>query len=276
MHTRTYKILNHDLAEPMRTVDVEATPDEIGTLTQTGYLVRERLFQGEALEALRSALDEVAAREADVSGNGEGFSRSRQFGGLFLRHLMDKHPVFLDLLRFGPTLSVARAMLGPQVQIRGLTARVSYPGQANQETHWHFHHRVVPKPLPPWFVPPHSLDCLIYLDETNDANGPLCVVPGSHEWTQKELPAEEYGDLPGQQTLRLPAGSVVLMHGNLWHRARPTTPEGTVRRLLILGYAPTWMRPAPYGVKPEHGLTEALLDGADAETRELLGLGGYT
>lgn len=272
----TYKILNHDLADPYRTVNVEATPDEIDRLTRDGYLVRERLFQGDALERLRTALDEVAAAEADIDGPGEGYSASRRFGGLFLRHLMDKHPAFLDLLRFGPTLSVARAMLGPQVQVRGMTARISYPGQANQETHWHFHQRVVPQPLPPWFVRPHSIDCLIYLDDTDDANGPLCVVPGSHDWLQTELPADEYGDLPGQVTLRLPAGSVVLTHGSLWHRALPTTPAGTVRRLLILGYAPTWMRSAPYGIKPEHGLTEPLLENADAETRELLGLGGYT
>lgn len=276
MHTRTYKILNHDLADPVRTVDVEATPEEIETLAQTGYLIRERLFEGEALEALRTALDEVAAQEANIAGNGEGFSDSRRFGGLFLRHLMDKHAAFLDLLRFRPTLSVARAMLGPQVQVRGMTARISYPGQANQETHWHFHQRVVPQPLPPWFVRPHSIDCLIYLDDTDDANGPLCIVPGSHEWLQTELPADEYGDLPGQVTLRLPSGSVVLTHGSLWHRALPTMPQGTVRRLLILGYAPTWMRSAPYGVKPENGLTQTLLDGADTETRELLGRGGYT
>ena len=30
---------------------------------------------------------------------------------VFLRHLMDKHPAFLDMLDFAPTLSIARAVL---------------------------------------------------------------------------------------------------------------------------------------------------------------------
>ena len=82
---------------------------------------------------------------------------------------MDKHPAFLELISFEPTLSVARAVLGPFVRIRQLGGRVSYPGEPNQETQWHLHRRTVPKPLPAFFSFPHTLDCLIYLDELNDA-----------------------------------------------------------------------------------------------------------
>jgi ectoine hydroxylase-related dioxygenase (phytanoyl-CoA dioxygenase family) len=271
-YTVTYRILNHDLKEPERTIEVDATPQEIETLVKAGYLVRERLFAGADLERLRVALDEVEAAEVE----GQKISRSRRFGGLFLRHLMDKHQAFLDLLKFQPTLSVARAVLGPLVQIRGLSARISYPGEPNQETHWHFHHRVVSKPLPPFFAEPHALDCLIYLDDANDANGPLCIVPGSHRWRLEELPSEDYSCKPGQVILRVSAGGCVMAHGSLWHRALPTTPQGTKRRLLILSYCPTWMKQAPYGVKPTNGLTKTMLENADPETRELLGVGGYT
>ena len=169
------------------------------------------------------------------------------------------------------------AMLGPQVQVRGFSARISYPDQPNQETHWHFHQRLIPDPLPPFFSRPQTIDCLLYLDETNDANGPLCVLPGSHHWTETDLPEEDYGDRPGQVTLRLPPGSLVFTHGSLWHRALPTRPEGTVRRLLLFGYGPCWMKAAIYGVKPDDGLTAQLLRGpnVDEETRELLGAAGY-
>jgi hypothetical protein len=119
-------------------------------LSEQGYLIRERLFQGEQLERLHAALDEVEAqerKEKDVSNRG--------FGGLFLRHLMDKHPVFLEMIKFQPTLSIARATLGPLVQIRGLSARISYPHEPNQEVQWHIHQKVVPDPTPPSFVYPH-------------------------------------------------------------------------------------------------------------------------
>jgi hypothetical protein len=162
-------------------------------------------------------------------------------------------------------------MLGPQVQVRPLTGRISYPDQPNQETHWHFHQRIIPSPMPPFLCRPHVIDCLIYLDELNDANGPLCVVPGSHHRIYEELPDENWDDLPGQVTLRLPAGSCVMIHGSLWHRALPTTPQGTVRRLLILPYAASWLKLPSYGVRPKDGLMAALYQDADPETLELLG-----
>jgi ectoine hydroxylase-related dioxygenase (phytanoyl-CoA dioxygenase family) len=188
---------------------------------------------------------------------------------------MDKHAAFLELIDFQPTLSVARAVLGPFVRIRQLGGRVSYPGEPNQETQWHLHRRTVPKPLPAFFSFPHTLDCLIYLDELNDANGTLAIVPGSHRRVHDPLPADCYDDLPGQKVVRGPAGTCIIMHSNLWHRALPTRPDGEKRRLLILCYGPTWMRYSPFGTKPDNSLVDALLEEATPETKELLGVGGY-
>lgn len=70
------------------------------------------------------------------------------------------------------------------------------------------------------------MDVLIYLDDLNEPTGPLCVLPGSHNLLDSEPAPHLFEDLPGQETLHLPAGSAVLMHPNVWHRARPTTAEG--------------------------------------------------
>lgn len=271
-HTLTFRIMtNIENEDQERTIEVYASPEEIQQLATEGYLVRERLFSGQELERLRIALDTVEAAER----TDQNVSKSRRFGGLFLRHLMDKHPTFLELIKFQPTLSVARAVLGPFVNIRQLGARISYPGEPNQETHWHLHRRTVTDPLPPFFVYPHTIDCLIYLDELNEANGPIAFLPGSHLRIHDDLPAEDYGDKPGQEVLYAPAGSCLIMHSNIWHRALPTRPEGTKRRCLMLCYGSIWMRRSPFGVKPENGLTDELLKEADQETRELLGVGGY-
>lgn len=256
-----------------RSFTVLATPQEVEQLAEQGYLLREALFRGEALARLRNALDEVEA--AEVEEGSAAISRSGQFGGWFPRYLMDKHPAFLELIDCEPLLSVARAVLGPFVRIRQLGGRVSYPGEPNQETHWHLHRRTIPKPLPAFFSFPHTIDCLIYLDELNEANGTLAIVPGSHRRIHDPLPADCYDDLPGQKVVRGPAGTCIIMHSNLWHRALPTRPDGEKRRLLILCYGPTWMRYSPFGVKPEDSLVDAYLDEADSETKELLGIGGY-
>ena len=142
---------------------------------------------------------------------------------------------------------------------------------------WHFHQRVVPDPIPPLFSRPQNIDVLLYLDDIDDRNGPLCVLPGSHNWLERDLNTNNFESRRDQIVLRLPAGSAVLAHGSLWHRALPTQPGCTIRRLLLWGYGPAWQKQAIYGVKPENGLTDRLLaePGIDEETRELLGLAGY-
>lgn len=271
-HTQTFRVRDSHKGFPTRQVEVLATPDEIETLVHDGYLVRERILPPEQIERLRTALDETIARDEGLETRG-----GKAFGGVFIRHLTDKHPAFLEMMDFAPALSVARAVFGPMVQLRGFTGRVCYPDDPHQETEWHFHLRLVPDPLPPLFSRPQSLDALLYLDDVDDKNGPLSIIPGSHQWTEQDLGKDDFDDKPGQVTLRLPAGSMVLAHGSLWHRAMPTRPDGTVRRLLLFGYSPSHMKPAIYGKKPENGLTAQLLarPDLDEETRELLGVAGY-
>ena len=112
-----------------------------------------------------------------------------------------------------------------------------------------------PRPRPAPLHPPATLDVLLYLDDLTDLNGPLCVVPGSHLWTDRDLESGVFDDQPGQVVLRLPAGSAVLTHGSLWHRALPTRAGGTMRRLLLFGYGPAWLKTSIYGEKPKDGLT---------------------
>jgi ectoine hydroxylase-related dioxygenase (phytanoyl-CoA dioxygenase family) len=271
-HTIRYRVRDDHKKNPVREVEVLATPEEIRTLVRDGYLVRERLVPMEHIEYLRAAFDETVARDERPERGG-----SKRFGGVFLRHMMDKHPAFLEFLKFPPALSVARALFGPYVQMRGFTGRICYPDEPLQETVWHFHLRLIPDPLPPLLSRPQSLDVLIYLDDLDDRNGPLCVIPGSHHWITEDLSASDFEEKPGQVILRLPAGSCVMAHGSLWHRALPTQPGGTVRRLLLFGYSPAWMKPAIYGKKPPNGLTLKLLEDPDLdeETRELLGVAGY-
>ena len=255
---------------------MQATAEELIRLDRDGFLVRERAIQGEWLESLRSALDRLADAEwtrhrPEHSDEGPP-SRS---WGIVLRHLLDKDTAFHGLLKWQPALSVARSMMGPLVRLRGLSARVSFGGAEPQDTFWHQHLRVVPNPLPAWFSRPHAIDCLIYLDDVNEKTGSLSVLPGSHHWLDREPPQLNYETITGEQTLDLPAGSVVIIHSNLWHRALVT--QSGKRRMLILSYTPCWLRESPHGgPAPENGLTRELLDTDDPEIRELLGLEGYS
>ena len=168
------------------------------------------------LDQLCAALDEVEAAEV----NADNISRHERFGGWFPRYLMDKRPTFLELIDFKPTLSVARAVLGPFVRIRQLGGRVSYPGEPNQQTHWRLQRRTIPNPLPAFFSFPHTVDCLIYLDELNDANGALAIGPGSHLRIHDPLPPARFDDLPGQKLVRArePVSSCTAISGFAYRR----------------------------------------------------------
>ncbi len=276
-HNIQYEVLNsHNAnAETGRwwKIDVHAAPEELQEFDRTGVLIREKLFQGEALNQLQSALDRLEKRECQ--GRDRALA-SKNSWGFIPRHLMDKDQVFLDLLKFQPFLSVARAMMGPLVRLRGLSARITYPGENRlQQAPWHRHLRVIPNPLPTWFSQPHCIDCLIYLDDLNEDTGRVLVVPGSHNWLDREPPDVSDASVEGQVELNVQAGSVVLIHGNVWHRTQPTLRSK--RRMLILSYTPTWLRESPHGgVKPEQGLTKTFLQEADFEEKMLLGIGGYS
>lgn len=263
-YTIPYRIAHNHT--PERPVEVYATPEQVAALVEDGFTVVERLFQGESLQRLRDALDDVAAREGHAARHG------KDWGGIYLRHLMDKHPAFLELFRQEPLLSLARATLGPQVQVLPMTGRIAYPDSDGQATPWHLHQRVVPSPRPAFFSPPHVIDALIYLDDLTPESGPVCVVPGSHRREGEAFPGGPHDAIDGEVSLCVPAGSAVLIHGNLWHRGLAPQPGSGVRRLLILPYTHAWNQLPSFGERPESGLTAPLFANPDLETAELLGI----
>ncbi len=249
-------------------MNVQATEDELSQLVEEGYVVRKGLVSPSDLAALRAAADEIEAEElpkhqVDVNAG---------FGGLFVRNLIDRHKTFRDFcLGFEPTLSVARAVLGPQVQIHASVLRIAYSGLKNQNVEWHFHQRVVPDPIPPFFLRPVVLDNLVYLDELTPETGPLVVLPRSH-LVDEDLPSGDHSDKPGQVIVTCPAGSCVTSHSSLWHKALAPAEGSPKRRLLIFGYSPVWLKQID---RPGGGLTDELLSGANRGMRELLGKEGW-
>ena len=262
MMTRTYTILNDQPAKSRRTIDIDATEEQLDHLAAEGYLVRPRLIPPALLDRLRAAADEVEAEhlpKANVS--------HASFGGLFVRNLIDRHRTFQELIEFAPLVSVARAMLGPQVQVHASVLRVSYPDKPEQAVEWHIHQSVVPKPKPPFFRRPEVIDNLIYLDELTPESAPLVVMPRTH-LADHALAAGDFSDKPGQQVVTCPAGSVVTATAALWHRALAATPMGGKRRLVIFGFSPTWMKPVDRPSSGSgRGLTDALVPHASTEMR---------
>ena len=164
------------------------------------------------------------------------------------------------------------AVLGPQVKFDEVTARVTDLSIENAAIPWHIHLRVVPDPLPAFFAYPHAVECLLYLDDVDDDQGPLCVLPGSHRRISDIYPKTDVSSKPGEEILRFKAGDCLIMHSNLWHRALSSSVKRGFRRLLIFGYLPAWISGEERGpAKPETDILAKRRCHSDALIRELAG-----
>jgi ectoine hydroxylase-related dioxygenase (phytanoyl-CoA dioxygenase family) len=258
-----YHVVDGTGGDLTRRVHVEATQYELDGFMRDGYLLRRGLFT-DRVDRYGAAVDAIVEAERDHPD-----AERLATNGLYVRNLLDKDETFHDLIRFNPTLSVARALLGPQVAF-GLEARVAFAGVADAGVNWHIHLRIVPDPLPPMFVFPHQVHGLIYLDPVHDAEGPLVVLPGSHRDVHRQLPSDR-SDVPGQVALEFEPGDCILLQPNLWHRTQPTRPDCGRRRLILFGYSPSWIKSdLTRGVVAERPLTDRLKAEGDEELRELL------
>jgi len=266
-HVIDYRILDSKRGFPKRRVTVHATTREIEHLADEGFLVVGGLLSKAQVTEFREALAEVLRREAKGQTAPDGC-----FGSPYLRYLIDKNALFLKLFKLRSTLSIARAVLGPQVKFEEITARVTNLVVQSPETPWHIHLRVVPEPLPAFFVYPHGLDCLLYLDDINDDSGAICVLPGSHRRLNETYPANDSDDKPGQQRISLSAGDCLLVHPNLWHRVLPPRTTSGIRRVIIFGYFPSWMSGEERGSpKPQVDTLAPFRKHSNSSIRELAG-----
>jgi len=252
---------------PGRTVKTTASREELENLVRSGYLVIRRLIESHTASALAEAVLRLA--DAEVGDPGSEYLEGES---IYIRSLLDKDPVFHPLVRMEPALSIARSLLGPQVWI-DLEARLNYAGSPGVAVPWHGHLPVIPDPLPAWFCYPHQVHCLVYLDQITEAEGALCLLPGSHADPGVRIPLGDGSPKDSEVRLYFQPGDAVLIHGNLWHRTVPSQANAGYRRLLLLGYVPAWIRNdiGDQGVRAAHPLKADLALTGDSELRELLG-----
>ena len=260
----TFEINDRNNGYPERNVTVAASPAEIEEFTRSGYLMRRNLIPPDWIDDFGRALDEITFAEQGQPG-----AEALEGNGLYFRSLLDKSETFHRMIKFAPTLSIARALLGPQVYF-DMEARIAFPGVADAGVKWHLHMRVIPDPMPPFFCYPHSVHGLIYLDHVGEREGPLTIIPGSHLTPRMELDGT-YDTHPDELQLTFNPGDCVLIHGNLWHRTVPTKADCGRRRLVLFGYSPSWLKSElTRGVKTSASLTDQLRTAGDPELNELL------
>ena len=203
-----------------------ASVDEVvGALDVDGYAIVEGLLpQGEAAAA-RAELSRLLAGIPEGRNAFEGFSTRRIYALFAKTRCLDApatHPVVLGVLD---------RVLGA-FQLSAPTGIEIGPGEVAQS----LHHDDGVYPL----TRPHAevvANVMWALDDFTAANGATRVVAGSHRWDT---------DRPDSSTAttiaEMPAGSVMLYVGTLWHGGGANTTDRP-RLGVAMEYVASWLRP---------------------------------
>jgi ectoine hydroxylase-related dioxygenase (phytanoyl-CoA dioxygenase family) len=210
-----------------------------------GFVIFEKVLSSEQVIALRTPLTLLLDNGKTGRNDFEGFSTNRIYA------LLAKSPVFAELAIHPLVLAFAEAEHGPSCLLSACLAINLQPGETVQP--WHFDDAAIRAPRP---RAAYGLSAFWALDETTAFNGATQVIPGSHLWgamlpdgaaepssfnREGSASEEDLGARADAVSLAMPAGSLALAKGTLWHRGGANRSQ--VPRLIITPqYCVGWAR----------------------------------
>ena len=207
-----------------------AAPPEIqtdlDTIERDGYVVLPRLLSSAQIAAVKEDLAPWLRGTLWGRNDFEGFRTERVYA------LLAKAPVVAELVEHPRVLALVDRLLAPNYLLSANLAIKLYPGETRQRLHYDTGFYRVARPRPPF-----GISTIWAIDEFTDENGATEVVPGSHTWGP-ESPAD---DDPRIVPVIMPAGSVVVFMGTLWHRGGANR-SGAPRLAITPQYCEAWLR----------------------------------
>jgi ectoine hydroxylase len=210
---------------------------------QNGYLLAERIVPQEWVERLLQVTDEMvessrALEKSDVIFDLEPGHTAQEPRLRRLTSPVEHHPAYWEFASTSVLVDLAADLVGPDVKFHHSKLNFKW-AKGGEEVKWH-------QDIGYW---PHTnySPCTmgVYLHDVGDDQGPLGVVPGSHngdlynqyndegQWTgclneedSRRFDPEQAAYLPG------PAGSVTIHHCRAIHGSKPNHSD--VGRPLLL------------------------------------------
>jgi len=203
---------------------MEAPTEVRRQLSRSGYAVLPRRLDETVLAVARTEIESLLS--AADWGSGFDGSRTRKIWALLAKtRCLDQ--AALDHL----VLDIVEDTIGAGAQFGLTNATQVHPGQDVQMLH--YEQGIYPLPRDRDVM----LTAIWALDDFTAENGATLVVPGSHEHGQGKPAREE------AVPMEMPAGSVMLLSGRLWHGAGANISTRP-RLAVIIDYIQPWLRPA--------------------------------
>ena len=196
---------------------------------QDGYAIVVGFLDADTLARVRKDMAPIFKMTTERDANKRG-----RYTGIQTVHV---HNLFaktraVDEIAIDPVLlHVIEGVLGDQFQMSVATAMCPDPGVDAQGLHQDDGHYPLPRPRPPFIA-----NTLIALDDFTEANGATRLVPGSHLSTG---PVEADAEIVFAE---MPAGSLLVFDGALWHAGGANRTEDRRRRSINLNFNLSWLR----------------------------------
>lgn len=184
----------------------------IGRLRRDGYTIVEDYLGAEGLIAFRAALAPLLETHRGRNPF-EGQATERVYT------LVARGKIFEDIASDPRLLALLDAFLRPGYLLSASHAICIHPGEAAQSLHFDDSFYPIPRPRPAI-----SMSVIGAVDPFTDRNGATVIIPGSHEWGDKELaalrgPGGRERAMKSAVSLAMPAGAIGLFQGTLVHGA---------------------------------------------------------
>jgi ectoine hydroxylase-related dioxygenase (phytanoyl-CoA dioxygenase family) len=203
------------------------TDDALATLDEQGYVVLERLLAPAELDALREEVLPLALAGPLGRNPFEGERTHRVYA------LLGKAETAAPVVEHPRVLDIVDRLLEPNHLLTACQVIHLLPGETEQALHYDDGFYSIPRPRPSV-----SISTIWAVDDFTAENGATEVIPGSHRWGEGELPEP---DDPRLRPVVMPAGSVVIFHGTLWHRGGANRSD-RARCALSPQYCQPWAR----------------------------------
>ena len=216
-----------------------AISDRARRFHDEGFFVLENVVPAEQLEALRSECGRfVQARDAEMDRLDVDAIDLDHRGSRYFVHAWGKSDAARRFLLSDLMVEIARTALGETVYLFN-EQYVVKAAERGMKFGWHQDSGFIPYPHEPY------LTCWIALDDVNEANGTVYLLPYSRAGTREvveHVRDEEtndlvgyFGDDPGNPVV-VPAGSIACFSSTLFHRSGANTTDH-VRRVYLAQYS---------------------------------------
>jgi ectoine hydroxylase-related dioxygenase (phytanoyl-CoA dioxygenase family) len=225
----------HDPEGQRPVLGEDVNPDFLRQVDEEGYCVLPFVIDRAASAAAREA--SVAAAEQAAAGGYPITWEDLDPNGKNIRipDLLAYDPVFTDLAMHEQVTPYVAALLGRDWVLSNFSGNIALPGSGSMNAHSD-QSTIMPEP----WLEQNCLNAIWCLDDVDEGNGATRYLPGSHKFTRfSEVPGNPKA---GMRPFEASAGSVIIMHGRMWHTSGENISVDRERCLLFALYASGYLR----------------------------------